>query len=186
MKAIVIEPDRTVWPGVDSAVLRPGEPVFVADPADAWRCRVVPAVRISRLGMHISPANVHRHIDAITVFHLMTPATPCAGMAPGLIDRTFSPGAWMPLDSDGYSSTFSLRVARGPIGGDAAEEIAVEFSPDALGVTREIARLSQMCTFRTGDVILFAEAGAEIGPPCLDTFVRATLNGHDTLNIRIK
>lgn len=186
MKAIVIEPDRTVWPGVDSAVLRPGEPVFVADPMEAWRCRVVPAVRISRLGMHINPGNAPRHIDAITVFHVMTPATPCADMAPGLIDRTFSPGVWMPLESDGYSSAFTLRVARGPIGGAATEEITVGFSPDTLGVAQEVARLSQMCTFRTGDIILFARAAADLGAPCLNTCVRATLNNRDILNIRIK
>lgn len=186
MKAIVIEPHSAVWPGVDSAILRAGEPVFIAEPTAAWQCRVIPAVRIARLGMHISPKNVHRHIDAISAFHVTTPAAPCDDMPAGLIDRTFSPGAWIPLDAADYASAMSLSVARGPIGAPISEELSVEFSPDSLKMVQEISRLSQMCTFRSGDIILFAGAAIDLGSPRLDTYVKATLNGMDILNIRIK
>lgn len=172
--------------GADSAVLRPGEPVFVPDPADAWHARIVPGVRVSRLGMYINSRNVFRHIDSYTAFHVLTPSAPIAGIPDGMIDRTFSPGTWLPLEAGSVSHMHTLAVSRGAIGGEPELVSAIDFSIDGLGVAYVVAELSKLCTFRTGDVILFADAAIDLGEPRLNTCVEAAIDTEKVLNIRIK
>ncbi len=187
MKVLLIETGKDGAPsvllGADSAVLRCGEPVFVPEPLADWHCRIMPAVRISRLGMHISAANVARHVDSVSLFHVMMPVSPLAGVPSGMIDRTFSPGEWIPAEASGpgvWSAT------RKKIGGEAELCLENTFSLDEAGVADTISRLSRYCTFRTGDVLLFADAAVELGAPILDTCVEARLADKTVLSIRIK
>lgn len=170
--------------GVDSAVLRAGEPVFVPEPAVDWCSRIIPALRISRLGLHISVKNACRHYDSVSLFHVLTPATPVPGIPDGLIDRTFSPGIWLPLAENG--SEYAFGVSRGPIGGAADFTARGTFSVAGNGADAAVARLSEVCTLRTGDVLLFADAAVSLGSPLADTCVQARLNDERILNIRIK
>lgn len=187
MKVLVIETgvDGTlsVQLGADSAVLRPGEPVFVPEPPDDWHSRVMPAVRISRLGMHISEANASRHFDSISLFHVMTPTANDGTIPYGMIDRTFSPGEWLPAAD--FAQT-EWEVSRAKIGNIPDSCIKNVFSLDKLEVHAIISRLSRLATFRTGDVLLFADASVDLGSPVLDTCVEARIADRTILNIRIK
>ncbi len=187
MKVLLIETGKDGAPsvllGADSAVLRCGEPVFVPEPLSDWRCRIMPAVRISRLGMHINAANVARHLDSVSLFHVMTPTGSADGLPAGMIDRTFSPGEWQPI-AGMASGEWSVR--RRKIGGEADLCLENTFSLEGLGVADTVSRLSRYCTFRTGDVLLFADAAVELGSPVLDTCIEAELAGATVLNIRIK
>lgn len=169
--------------GADSAVLRTGEPVFVPEPLAQWQCRVMPGVRISRLGMHISPANAARHFDSVSLFHVMTPSEPMAGIPCGVIDRTFSPGEWIPAKD---IAAGRWTVTRKRIGKEADFIQSHSFTLDSLGVHDAISRLSGLCTFRTGDVLLFGDAAINLGNPVLDTCIEAALDANVLLNIRIK
>lgn len=169
--------------GADSAMLRPGEPVFVPDPVDDWRSAIVPAVRICHLGMNILPAMAPKYYDCMGLFHTLTPAEPSPDMPWGLIDRTFSPGIWQPTGA----STLVIEVTRTPIGceqPDFTESISVGW--DSLKVDETLSRLSRYCTLRTGDVLLFADFRVALGAPVLNTTVQGSLNGAESIHIRIK
>lgn len=187
MKVLLIETDSagrmSVQLGADSAVLRQGEPVFVPEPVSQWRCRVMPAIRISRLGMHISPANAARHFDSVSLFHVMTPAEPLYGVPCGMIDRSFSPGEWLPAEN---ITDVHWSVTRKKIGMEVDFCRNKSFCLEKLGVPDAISNLSRLSTFRTGDVLLFADAAVDLGSPVLDTCIEATLNTNTILNIRIK
>lgn len=173
-------------PGADSAVLRPGEPVFVPDPVDTWRCRVMPAVRVSRLGMHISARNARLYFDAISAFHVMTPMNPAPGIPIGFIDRTFSPGSFIPGDAPHDAVERTIEVSRAPIGSPLAEILTTSFSVDSIRAASVLSEISQWCTLKTGDVLLFADAAVDLGSPVLDTVLEAAIDGSPVLNIRIK
>lgn len=169
--------------GADSAVLRPGEPVFVPDPAGDWRSAIVPAVRICHLGMNILPAMAPKYYDSVGLFHTLTPAEPLSGIPWGLIDRTFSPGSWQPANA----AKLEIAVSRTRIGAESADfSASLSVDWDSLDVDGTVARLSRYCTLRTGDVLLFADFAASIGSPVLDTTVQAWLNGTESIHIRIK
>lgn len=188
MKVILVDrkPDGSLAAslGVDSAVLRHGEPVFVPEPVDAWRSRIMPALRISRLGMHISAKNAPRHYDSLSLFHVVTPVQPLPGIPDGLIDRTFSPGEWLSVPDDGRECAFV--ITRGAIGGRPDFSASGVFSPASLGADTALAWLSEACTLRTGDVLLFADAAVDTGFAVADTCVRADVDEENVLNIRIK
>lgn len=190
MKVITVEhtPDSTLSAqlGADSAILRPGEPVFVADPPEAWRFRVIPALRISRLGMHIAAGNVIRHCDSMTALLVTSPAVPFAGIPDGLIDRSFSPGKNMELTPGTYEADHELAVKTSRIGGSTLCEKSLRFSFAALEADKAIAQLSQWCTLRTGDLIVFADAAVDLGTPVLNTAATVCLDGAEILNVRIK
>lgn len=185
MKVITINNSGTpsVSLGADSAVLRSGEPVFVPDPVSDWRTAIVPAVRICHLGMNILPVMAPKYYDSVGLFHILVPAQPSPELPWGLIDRTFSPGAWQPVGA----AVLDIAVERTPIGAeepDLASSLAVDWSD--LKVDDTIARLSRYCTLRTGDVLLFADFSVDMGSPVLDTAVRASINGAESIHIRIK
>lgn len=173
----------SVSAGVDSAVLRSGEPVFVPDPVADWRSAIVPAVRICHLGMNIPPAMAPKYYDSVGLFHTLVPAVQSPEIPWGLIDRTFSPGSWQPVGA----TTLDIVAERTPIGVEMPDLVASQTVDwDSLKIDETIAWLSRYSTLRTGDVLLFADSKIELGAPVLDTALRATLNGRESLHIRIK
>ena len=190
MKLLIVETasdgSLQAVPGADSAMLRPGEPVFVPDPAGAWRSRVMPAVRVSRLGMHINARNARLYFDAISAFHVMTPMNPMPGIPIGFIDRTFSPGSFLPAAPPQDAVERTLVVSRAPIGSPAADVLTTSFSVDSIGAAATLSEISQWCTLKTGDVLLFADAAIDLGTPVLDTAIEAKIDDTPVLNIRIK
>ena len=51
----------------DSAVVRPGTPLFLPDFAVNWRLEIVPVAVISRLGKWIEPRFAHRYYTEVSL-----------------------------------------------------------------------------------------------------------------------
>ena len=192
MKVFSIIPGQdgrlSVEAGVDSAVLRPGEPVFIPDPVDQWRTAVAPAIRISRLGTAIKAARARSYYSEIAAVHTLRPAPgsdAAHGLPPAILDRAFSPGRWLPLPEDS-SSELSLSVSRSAIGEADPEPTTVTFTLATLQVDQAIALLSEFITFKTGDILVFPSVAVSLGTPILDTHIAASVCGEPSLDIRIK
>ncbi|MDE6134902.1 MAG: hypothetical protein K2F79_04945 [Muribaculaceae bacterium] len=190
MKAFLVRNSASDTPdvelGADSAVLRHAEPVFVPDPTDRWTSMVAPAIRISRLGTHIR-RNPQDYYDAVGAVHVLIPASPSVapGMPPLAMDRALAPGAWQPVEN----GTVEMTVRRSVLWGDDPEAetlIAADFSLLTLAADEVVRHISEYVTFRTGDIIIFADAAAHLGTPLIDTRVQAWINGDISLDIRIK
>lgn len=168
--------------GVDSAVLRHGEPLFVDGATE--RSLVCPAVRIGRLGTHIPERVARSYADAMTVFHLLIPEPPVAAKtaAWGLADRTFAPGAFVPL----AEGVVEICAEKYPIafGKNCSEGCYSTF--DTALTAPAIAAISAICTLRTGDVIVFADHGLNMGPAMPDHFIDAEIDGEQVLHLKIK
>lgn len=65
-------------------------------------------------------------------------------------------------------------------------ELQKGFSINSLGATDTISRISQFCTLKTGDVVIFADFAAELGTPKLDTAIEAHLDSAKSLSVKIK
>lgn len=189
MKVLCITSDGArlrVDVGSDQAVLRHSEPVFVPDPVGRWKSAIAPAIRISRLGTAIKEASARAYYDSIAPVHLLTPADDSVadGLPPYILDRALSPGEWIaPLTGDG---TYTVTLARGPIGSEPTDRETHTFSHAELGIDGIIASLSRHLTFRTGDILVMLDHAVELGAPQLDTEITAAMNGSILLNIRIK
>ena len=178
--------ERKVSLGADSAVLRPGEPVFLPESGNAARLAVIPAVRIGRLGYCVR-SNFASYVDAATLFMYLQPDdsdTP-SWLPPFIADRSFSPGKWTALPTDG---NLRAQVQLSPLPGRTGSTEILEFATSlpALEVERYIRELSQYCTLKTGDLLLFADCGTELRTAVLDTALQATLNDEKVLDIRLK
>ena len=142
--------------GADSAVLRPGEPVFVPDPVQVWRSTVAPAIRLSRLGTSIKAAFAPEYYDAVSLFHILTPVDPVIvdGLPPYILDRTFSPGIWHGITPADLVGGYDFSAKRKNLNGEAdAAEASGHFSLASLGADSAIEALSRYLTFRTGDIL---------------------------------
>lgn len=169
--------------GVDSAVLRPGEPLFLEEPTDEWFSEIAPAVRIGRLGMNISPENAPAYIDAMSIVHLLTP-TADADIPAFFCDRAISPGQWlMPPD---YDSDIAVTAHVVPLPPAPPQSRDFETMIGLGDVPHIVSTLSQKLTFKTGDIIVFRDRGIAMGHPQIDTSLDAQLNGTTVLNIRLK
>lgn len=181
-----------VYPGADSAVLRPGEPVFIPEPFEGWRSQLVPVVRIDRLGMNIRPASAPSFYSEIAIFHLLVPAegfadTVADGLSPYILDRAFSPGTWHPIGTVAPEGAFVVSATSVPIGSDKAlATVETRFSLSDLDLDGVVTLLSKHLTFKTGDLLVFTDFPADLGAPAVDSSISATLNGHPALSIRIK
>lgn len=194
----------------DSAIGRNNHPVFLpdfitADPG-AWVVEVMPAVQIGRLGKFIRPKFAARHISAILLAGWVRPATAdSAAPITLLFDGALTRGVEMslneifPADSLPADSADSCDVTSGT----APLQIEAEYSPirDASGentkresasIAREqihaedmVAFVSRFCTLKSGDIIIPASAGITF-PVALDMRLRATLNGINALELRLK
>lgn len=172
--------------GADSAVLRPSEPVFVPEPVDDWLSLVAPAVRISRLGTHIS-RHPESYYDAVAAVHVLMPARPdvVPGIPPLALDRAISPGAWQPVEP----GTIEMTVRRSLLWGDDPDVeaiLAADFSLTALALDGLIRHISRYLTFKSGDIIVLADAAASLGAPILDTRIQVWINGDPSLDVKIK
>lgn len=189
----------------DSAIGRNNHPVFLpdfitADPG-AWVVEVMPAVQIGRLGKFIRPKFAARHISAILLAGWVRPATADSATPITLLfDGALTRGVEMPLNeifpADSADSCDE-------ISGNALLQIEAEYSPirDASGentkresasMAREqihaedmVAFVSRFCTLKSGDIIIPASAGITF-PVALDMRLRATLNGINALELRLK
>lgn len=172
--------------GVDSAMLRPGEPVFLSDDTSGFNSWIVAAVRIGRLGTHIPLSVADAYIDGHTLFHLLVPAS--ADFRPnelwGLTDRTFSPGRW--IEGNLPDAASALDVRKSSLRGIQT----IKNIDSGIDITSSTARacvsaISNFATLKTGDVLIFADSLAEFKAEC-DTRLEASFNGDNVLDIKIK
>lgn len=194
----------------DSAIGRNNHPVFLpdfitADPG-AWVVEVMPAVQIGRLGKFIRPKFAARHISAILLAGWVRPATAdSAAPITLLFDGALTRGVEMSLNEIFQADSLPADSADScdEISGNALLQIEAEYSPirDASGentkresasMAREqihaedmVAFVSRFCTLKSGDIIIPASAGITF-PVALDMRLRATLNGINALELRLK
>ncbi|MCH5222128.1 MAG: hypothetical protein J1F05_07405 [Muribaculaceae bacterium] len=193
MKVLVIhhhaDGNKHIEAGVDSAVLRPAEPVFVPEPFEQWQSSIVIAVRIARLGMSIKESRAKDYYNEFTAFHMLTPisAEVSDGLPPYILDRTFSPGTWLDLGRSG--ANIELKAECCALTQSSSEHettITQHFDISDLEINKTIALLSKHITFKTGDLLIFTAHRLDLGAPRLDTSITATINGQPVLSIRIK
>ncbi len=164
--------------GADSAVLRPTEPLFLDERRES-RSLLVPAARIGRLGFHI-PVNVaENYVDATSIFHLLVEEGCKCPL--GIADRTFFPGHW----EEGITKTFNMSAS---VSSSISETTSDNFVKhvENLPVKEAVSKLSEWCTLKTGDVILFVSEALDLGAPAIDTEIIAQINGSTVLELRIK
>lgn len=196
MKVIAIERDWSEWTGeltqaletervanpqrfdstviADSAIVRPGMPLFVPDFAGDWEVEIVPAVVISRLGKSIPARFAGRYYKEIGVMGRLLPTDGsfCHGVAASF-DGALCAGLNQPMGEGGL---WSVSV-------DGNDELTL--GREELLIDETIALVSRYMMLKTGDVILPCHTGvrvkAEIGSQ-----VRVTLNGVEAMKLKIK
>ncbi len=176
--------------GGDSSILRPGEPVFIPEPLDGWISSVAPAVRIARLGTCIKSSLARRYYTSLCAMHVLRPTATnivAAGLPPYMLDRTFSPGEWIDISEKTADDSITMNVRRTRIGStENITDSGATFSIDSLAIDRTIEHLSQLITFKTGDILVFADHAVNLDSPLVDTAVSADINTTPSLSIRIK
>lgn len=178
MKAIALY-DRGIRLYADSSMLREHQPFFVPEHCELWSVRVCPAVRIDRLGMHISRRFARRYYNE-------------AGLVGQIVPREYA-GCPFDMPTEFYAMDSSLAMGRFVKLQDDGDEmilsgesgVRVAFSPASSGVDDAIARLSDFMTFKTGDLIVFADK-AVVSDIAIDRTVTATLDGVESFVLRAK
>lgn len=168
--------------GADSAVLRPGEPVFVPDPVDNWCSFVAPAIRISRLGMNIKPSFARQYYKELAAVHVLLPRTP-GPIPPLFCDRAIAPGKWLDISTIGAGN---LDVCITDDSGNSPTCLSQRLNIDSLCIDDAVHMVSQYMTLKTGDMIIFGDSAIDVGTPRLDTELAANIANQPSLDIRFK
>ncbi len=158
----------------DSALLPGGRPLFLPEDRTAAWLELMPAVRISRLGLGVGRRFAARYFDAATVVALNLPAADARLPLPDTLlvaDNALVTGAWLPVPQQPVwtigSTGLSLDI-----------EIADAFERAVEAVTRR-------STIKTGDILVL--------PPCRSLRVEvlpghhatATLQGAQALDFKV-
>lgn len=160
----------------DSAVHRDRHPLFLPDSSHGWMAYICPCVRISRLGMNISPEFAHRYYDSIGVAAIIVPE----GSEPDFasldeqyfaMDSAYTVGEMFPCDTNILAKAFGQEIT---------------FDAESLDVDSAIARLSCFMTFKTGDLLFFAGKGTITTPIAEGDEVVVYINKQISLDIKIK
>lgn len=171
----------------ETAVQKNGKPVFLPDYANPALLEAHLALRISRLGRHISERFAHRYYDAITVMpHFVAPALFEVARAKGLpwsmatgFDTALPVGEFVSLDGlDPSALDFHLTV-------DGERIIAGSVADMRWSFDQAIAHVSQCYTLRRGDWLLMGSPAApvEIAP---DHHVEAFLHQQRVAAFNVK
>jgi 2-keto-4-pentenoate hydratase/2-oxohepta-3-ene-1,7-dioic acid hydratase in catechol pathway len=158
----------------DSAIMREGRPVFVPDFVDEWNSVIMPAIRISRLGLNIQTKFASRYYDAVAAVHLLTPRQPFPenSVIHTSFDGAFAIGEWLNIpDYDSCSLT---------VNGDTVS--TDDFKSASADV---IASISKFMTLKNGDIIAFRNL-AIVHDATINSVVKASLNGSTSLDFKLK
>ena len=148
----------------ETSLQRNGKPVFLPDYANPAQLEVHLAVRICRLGRHISARFASRYYDAATVMpHFIAPALWEKTQKLGLpwdaalgFDNATPLGEFVEIDPSTVSQLdFSLRV-------DGEEQTSGSTAQWLHHVDEVIAEVSQYFTLRRGDLLLMGAPTAPI------------------------
>ena len=157
-------PAMTYYTLPETALLRNGKPVFLPDYANPAQLEVHLAVRICRLGRHISARFASRYYDAATVMpHFIAPALWEKTQKLGLpwdaalgFDNATPLGECVEITPSTVSQLdFSLRV-------DGKEQMSGSTTQWLHHVDNVIAEVSQYFTLRRGDILLMGAPTAPI------------------------
>lgn len=177
----------------DSAIGRNNHPVFLpdfitADPG-AWVVEVMPAVQIGRLGKFIRPKFAARHISALLLAGWVRPAA-AESVAPItlLFDGALTRGVEWPVDEGTVATPIQIEAEYAPIRNASdgnTKRRSVSIARDQIHAEDIVAFVSRFCTLKSGDIIIPASVGITF-PVALDMRLRATLNGINALELRLK
>ena len=157
-------PAMTYYTLPETALQRNGKPVFLPDYANPAQLEVHLAVRICRLGRHISARFASRYYDAATVMpHFIAPALWEKTQKLGLpwdaalgFDNATPLGDFVEIAPSTVSQLdFSLRV-------DGKEQMSGSTTQWLHHVDNVIAEVSQYFTLRRGDILLMGAPTAPI------------------------
>ena len=156
----------------DSALLTGGRPLFLPEHLTGTDLTVLPAVRISRLGLAVSERFADRYFDATTLVALNVPLSG-ADETDFVADNALVVGQWQPLPADG---TWTAALP-----GDPA--IASMRLHDSF--VAAVSAVSQRSTLKTGDIIALLPGITTIHAGINDR-VELTLNDSKVLDFKIK
>lgn len=158
----------------DSALLTGGRPLFLREGQEEVALTVMPAVRISRLGLAIAPKFARRYYDAATLVALNTGAGAGNTLTDNdlVADNALTVGGWLPVPESG-----EWEVAT-PLGGTELWNISDSFE-------RAISAISERTTFKTGDIVVLTEFATGLRAP-LNSHPEWALNGARALSFKIK
>ena len=161
----------------DSALLTGGRPLFLPEECDGVVLSVLPAVRISRLGLGINEKFAGRYFDSATLVAVPMPSG-CVSLSEIdlVADNAMVIGEWQPLPSS-HECRWQVECPDGTM---------VEWLLEGV-FEKVISGISRRTTFKTGDILAIqdavpnASATVSLGSkPCWK------LNGADTLCFKIK
>ena len=171
----------------ETSLQRNGKPVFLPDYANPAQLEVHLAVRICRLGRHISARFASRYYDAVTVMpHFIAPALWEKTQKLGLpwdaalgFDNATPLGEFVEITPSTVSQLdFSLRV-------DGEVQMAGSTAQWLHHVDEVIAEVSQYFTLRRGDILLMGAPTAPISIT-LDHKVETYLGDTRVLSFNVK
>lgn len=156
----------------DSALLTGGRPLFLPEHLTGTDLTVLPAVRISRLGLAVSERFADRYFDAATLVALNVPLSG-ADETDFVADNALVVGQWQPLPADG---TWTAALPGDPA--TASMRLHDSF-------VAAVSAVSQRSTLKTGDIIALLPGITTIHAGINDR-VELTLNDSKVLDFKIK
>lgn len=177
MKAICCLGDR-LRHFADSSAHRNRHPFFIPDASAEWVARICPAIKISRLGTHISRKFASRYYDSYAAVVMFMPSSEAVDFA-NADERFFiCDSAYCVGDSTEIGTKDAEHVI-------SAEGKEVRFTVETLGVDETVSRLSEFSTLKMGDLIIFAENSFDIAIREGDQLTVET-DGREAVDVKIK
>lgn len=161
----------------DSAVHRNHQPLFLPELSGGWKAVICPAIKISRLGTHLSHRFAGRYYDSVGVAAIFVPAS--VNQIPTLdekyfaMDSAYAVGEFIEIGSPQMPHTISF--------GDKS----ISFSIEDLKVDDCLCRLSEFMTLKMGDLLMFAHKSFETSLNINDT-IDIDINSTQSLYFKIK
>lgn len=162
----------------DSAIGRDVMPLFIPDIAGGWHARICLAVRVHRMGRHISPTFAMRYVDAVSLVALLLPDTAERAWeesgALALLDSAVTTGRWHECNV-GTLSEINVTV-----NGERRS-----FKAADLGIPAMVGDVSRTSTLRTGDMLIIDATGIDLALRP-DMHITASIADFTCLSLKVK
>lgn len=162
----------------DSSAHRNRYPFFIPDTSTSWSVKVCPALKISRLGTHISQKFATRYYDTVSAVALFMPTELSRNFADAderyfVCDSAYCPGDSVPVGTSETDHVISV--------GDKA----MIFSAETLGANKKVSDLSKFATLKMGDLIIFADHALDLNIS-EGSQLTVSLDGNESVDVKIK
>ena len=162
----------------DSSAHRNRYPFFIPDTSMEWSVKVCPAIKISRLGTHISRKFASRYYDTVSAVALFLPTKLSAEFADAderyfVCDSGYCPGESTPIGTPDTEHVISV------------EDKVLTFSMATLGADEKVSELSKFTTLKMGDLIIFANHALDLGIS-EGSQLTVSLDGKESVDVKIK